>query len=243
MALSTRLDTARPIRSGSPRTSVGSSSAVIVTRPAALRLARSVTALTTPSTRTSSSRASGLAPRASSTTSATRPVSWSSSSTMSARSIDALGLPAAGRASSSVWMLARRLAIGVRSSWLASATSWRCASAERSSASRVVLKLRARRASSSSPFTSIRRVRSGSAVRLSVRCVKRVTGASAVRATTAPSAAASATPPTATSNSTTRIRLSWRSTSSSGRATCTAPPGDPTVSTRRWVPDTSMSVK
>ena len=33
-------------------------------------------------------------------------------------------------ASSSTWMLARRLAIGVRSSWLASATRWRCASTE-----------------------------------------------------------------------------------------------------------------
>ena len=46
-------------------------------------------------------------------------------------------------ASSSTWMLARRLAIGVRSSWLASATRWRCASADCSSASSVALKLRA----------------------------------------------------------------------------------------------------
>ena len=52
-------------------------------------------------------------------------------------------------ACSSVWMFARRLAIGVRSSWLASATRWRCASTERSSASSVVLKLRASRPSSS----------------------------------------------------------------------------------------------
>ena len=48
-------------------------------------------------------------------------------------------------------MFARRLAIGVRSSWLASATRWRCASTERSSASSVALKLRASRASSSLP--------------------------------------------------------------------------------------------
>ena len=68
----------------------------------------------------------------------------------------ALVLRAGARTSSSVWMLARRLAIGVRSSWLASATRWRCASTERSSASRVALKLRASRASSSSPVAAIR---------------------------------------------------------------------------------------
>ena len=91
-------------------------------------------------------------------------------------------------ASCSTWMFARRLAIGVRSSWLASATRWRCASAERSSASSVALKLRARRASSSWPSISRRCERSGLAVSASVRRVKRETGASAARATTKPSA-------------------------------------------------------
>ena len=53
-------------------------------------------------------------------------------------------------------MLARRAAIGVRSSWLASAISWRCASTERSRAASVALKLAASRASSSRPRTSSR---------------------------------------------------------------------------------------
>ena len=91
--------------------------------------------------------------------------------------------------------MARRLAIGVRSSWLASATSWRCASTERSSASRVALKLRASRDELVvAPPTSMRceTVRVGG--HASVRLVKRAIGASAVRATSAPSAAASATP-------------------------------------------------
>ena len=84
-------------------------------------------------------------------------------------------------------MFARRLAIGVRSSWLASATSWRCASTERSRASSVALKLRARRESSSSAApTSMRRETSGSAATASVPLVKRPIGASAVRATSTP---------------------------------------------------------
>ena len=49
-------------------------------------------------------------------------------------------------------MFARSEAIGVRSSWLASAISWRCADSEPSSASSVVLKLGASRASSSRPL-------------------------------------------------------------------------------------------
>ena len=102
------------------------------------------------STRTSSSTRPGLLPRASSTTSPTSAVSSSSSARMSARSA-ARSCSGSRSESSRVWMLARRLAIGVRSSWLASATRWRWASTERSSASRVALKLRASRASSSSP--------------------------------------------------------------------------------------------
>ncbi len=104
---------------------------------------------------------------------------------MSARS--AASSPAGRRsASSSTCTFARRLASGVRSSWLASATSWRCASTERSSASSVALKLAARRESSSLPTTSMRCEGSGSAATVSVRLVKRAIGASAVRATSAP---------------------------------------------------------
>ena len=57
-------------------------------------------------------------------------------------------------------MLVRRLASGVRSSCEASATSWRCASSELSSAFSIRLKLRASAASSSLPVASIRRLRS-----------------------------------------------------------------------------------
>ena len=120
-------------------------------------------------------------------------------------------------------MLARRLAIGVRSSWLASATRWRCDTTERSSASSVELKLRARRVSSSRPVTSMRSDGSGSAASSSVRRVKLAIGASAVRATTAPIPTPRATPAAPTNSSTSRMRSSWRSTSSSGRATWIAP--------------------
>ena len=85
-------------------------------------------------------------------------------------------------------MFARRLAIGVRSSWLASATRWRCASTERSSASRVVLKVRARRPSSSVRSVWMRCEVSPSEASSSVRRVKLATGESAVRATRAPRA-------------------------------------------------------
>ena len=74
----------------------------------------------------------------------------------------------------------------------------------RSSASSVVLKLCASRASSSRPTTSIRSVTSGSAAIASVRRVKRAIGSSAVRATSAPSSAASAIPPTPTTTSATQ---------------------------------------
>ena len=106
-------------------------------------------------------------------------------------------------------MFARRLAIGVRSSWLASATRWRCASTERSSASRVVLKVRASRPSSSVRSVSIRCEVSPSAASSSVRRVKLATGESAVRATRAPRAAPSATPaaPTSSSTSTHAVEL------------------------------------
>src|ERR687897_393003 len=139
-------------------------------------------------------------------------------------------------------MFALRLAIGVRSSWLASATSWRWASTERSSKSSVWLKLRAKRPSSSSRSASMRWDGSGASASSSVRRVKLPIGASAVRATTAASRAPSAPPAAPTISRTSRTRSSWRSTSSSGRASWIAPPPDAArVSTRRCVPATSVS--
>ena len=145
---------------------------------------------------------------------------------------------------SSVWMFARRLAIGVRSSWLASATRWRWASTERSSASSVALKVRARRPSSSVRSVCMRCEVSPSAASSSVRRVKLATGESAVRATRAPRAAPSATPAAPTRSSTSTTRSSWRSTSSRGRASWTAPRSPtPRVNTRRCVPFTVVSVR
>ena len=80
--------------------------------------------------------------------------------------------------------------------------------------------------------------------------VKRAIGVSAVRATSAPSAAAIAIPATPTMS---RINSTWRSsrsTSASGRAIMIAPPRPPpacagpapSVSTRRWVPLTVLSL-
>ena len=129
-------------------------------------------------------------------------------------------------------MFARRLAIGVRSSWPASATSWRWASTERSSASSVRLKLSASRPSSSLPLTSSRPDRSSSllpgalsAVCRSVLAVNRLIGASAILATAAPNAAASAIPAAPTIARISTSSLSSLSTSVSGRATITAPRG------------------
>ena len=90
----------------------------------------------------------------------------------------------------------------------------------------------------------MRSLRSASWRRRSVRAVKRPMGTSAVRATTAPSAPPSATPTAPTTISATRIRFSCESTSSSDRATCTAPPpGWGLVSTRTWVPSTVASAR
>ena len=128
-------------------------------------------------------------------------------------------------ASCSVWMFARRLAIGVRSSWLASATRWRWASTERSRASSVVLKLRARRASSSSPTTSIRCDGSRSPASCSVRLVKRADRHQRrPRHQRAQRRRRARCPPRPARSAPRAGRLSWSSTSSSGRATCTAPP-------------------
>ena len=134
----------------------------------------------------------------------------------------------------SVSMLVRSVASGVRSSCEASATSRRWAASERSSASIISLKLAASRPSSSSPRTSIRRVRSWVRATSSAASETSPAGASAARATTGPSAAASATPPALTRN---RIRTRSErvsSVSSSEVATCrAAPSASGWVSTRR----------
>ncbi len=144
-------------------------------------------------------------------------------------------------------MFARSDEIGVRSSWLASAISWRCAESALCSASSVLLKLDASRASSSPPPTCRRSDRSSSPASDSVRRVKRAIGASAVRATSAPSIAAKAMPARPTTSRINRMRLSSWSVSASGRAIITAPraapaaPAVPSVSTRRCVPFTVRS--
>ncbi len=109
-------------------------------------------------------------------------------------------------------MFARSEAIGVRSSWLASAIRWRWASTERSSASSVALKEPASRASSSRPVTSRRWERSRPPASVSARPVKRAIGASAVRATSAPNSAAIAMPATPTTRRISRMWLSSWST-------------------------------
>ena len=100
------------------------------------RRVRSTASATIWSRRTSSRGQLAAVPRASSTTSLTSAVGSSSSSMMSRRSASrSSGVRRA--ASWSTWMLARSEAIGVRSSWLASAIRWRWAATERSSRSSV----------------------------------------------------------------------------------------------------------
>ena len=91
-------------------------------------------------------------------------------------------------------MLLRSAAIGVRSSWEASATRWRWASIERSSASSVSLKLAARRRISTAPVSSSRTGSSSELVTRSVWRTKRSIGRSAEREIARPNASASATP-------------------------------------------------
>ena len=123
-------------------------------------------------------------------------------------------------------MFVRRLVTGVRSSCEASATSWRwaCTDAssaliERSSASSIALKLLARRPISSSLVGSIRPLRSWVGRRARSASVSRLSGSTAAPATSRPSSAASAMPPTSSS---TRIRRSGaagcRLRSAAGRA-------------------------
>ena len=87
-------------------------------------------------------------------------------------------------------MFDRSAAIGVRSSCEASATSWRCASIERSSASSVALKLAARRRISRADLVEPDG-RSSELVTSSVWRTKRSIGRSAEREITSPKITAS----------------------------------------------------
>ena len=215
--------TARSIRSPSPCTSVGASRESTVS-DGARRRRRSTAPETIASTRTSPGSPLGRPPRASSTMSPTSAVSSSSSWITSARNASR---SASGRRSSSriSCRLARIEAIGVRSSWEASATIRRWARTDRSSASSVWLNVAASRASSSAPSTWRRScsIRSGWAAIDSVWRVNRAIGDSAVRATTIPSRPASRIPAAAIAiNSVSWLDNAW-STSVSGSATASAP--------------------
>ncbi len=134
-------------------------------------------------------------------------------------------------------MLVRRAVSGVRSSWEASMTRRRWLSCEASSAESISLKVRASRATSSRPSTSMRRPRSRVWATSSAVRSRRRTGARPARATAAASRPARPTPamPIRASAQRSRPRVSF--TSSSGRATWTArPPPRGAVSTRTLVP-------
>ena len=123
-------------------------------------------------------------------------------------------------------MFVRRLVTGVRSSCEASATSWRWACTESSSAltdcssaSSIALKLLARRPISSSPAGLMRPLRSWVRATCSVARVRRLSGSTAAPATSRPSSAASAMPPTTSSaRIRRRRRAGCRLRSAAGRA-------------------------
>ena len=115
----------------------------------------------------------------------------------------------------------------MRSSCDASATSWRWASREASSAPSIALKAAARRPGSSSALGSMRWCRSPVAVTCSAAAVRRPSGRVAARETPTPSPAATPTPPTVTASRIQRSRPSVSSTSVSGLAICSVEPSGP----------------
>ena len=138
-ALSSRLLIARSRRSGTPSTITGSRWAWSLTW-GALRRERATDSSAIRSRRTSSVEPGGMSPRARSIRSPTSALSSSLCSTTSSSS--------RRRSSSSSWaparstsMFVRRLVTGVRNSCDASATSWRCARTDSSSAAREVSRL------------------------------------------------------------------------------------------------------
>ena len=148
-------------------------------------------------------------------------------------------------------MLVRRLVTGVRSSCEASATSWRCACTEASSAliecssaSSIALKLLARRPSSSSPEGLMRPLRSWVSATCSVACVRRLSGCTAAPATSRPSSAGERDAADDEQREDQAQAASRLSTSVSGWANCTARPlPSGSARTRRWMPSTSASRK
>ena len=104
----------------------------------------------------------------------------------------------------------------MRSSCEASATSWRWASRDASSAPSIALKAAARRPGSSSAIGSMRWCRSPVAVTCSAVAVRRPSGRVAARETPTPNPAATPTPPTVTASRIQRSRPSVSSTSVSG---------------------------
>ncbi len=201
-ALSSRLVTARSRLLESPTTTHGSV-ATSKAMPCARRRTR-VTARSTTSARSTCATTWVIgSSRASSTRSPTSALSSSiwprtSSSSSSRASAGRAVLPSAWRSRS---RLVRSEVSGVRSSWLASATSRRCRSREAPSASSIWLKAVASRATSSSP--SIRSgVRSSVSAIRSTECVRRRTGRSPLRATIQPAISAASTPSAPKTNST-----------------------------------------
>ena len=245
-ALSSRLSTARPSRSGRPATTVESSSASNVTA-GRLRWARATASPTSRSSCTSSTPDSGSSPRASSMTSVISALSSSvSARTSSSRRVrsSAGSSPPASRTS----MFVRSDVTGVRSSCDASATSWRWAWTESSSARRepssvssIVLKRAAMRPTSSSPGTSMRRPRSSVCVMCSAAAVRSVTGWITRRLNRRANSAASSVPAKHSSASRIFSCVSVESTFRRLRANWIAPPGMATVSTRMCTPSDSVS--
>ena len=160
---------------------------------------------------------------ASSTSSATRsessPTSSCRASTTSVRC--ASGSPFARPSSS---MFVRRLVSGVRISWLASVMSRCCCDREVARASTIVVKLRARLATSPSPSVGIGVVRSCVLAICSAVSRSFTTGRTIRRASHHPRAAAATVPPSASNESRRRMSASTACVSSRSRPIWMRPP-------------------
>ena len=178
----------------------------------------------------------GGSPRASSVTLATRRLSsatWlvtrESTSWRSAAGISGF--------SARTSTLSRRLASGVRSSWLASLTSRRCAESDRWSAPSIALNVVASLPSSSLRPTSTRLPGSPVSETSSATLASLDTGASPARATPQPSRVAANTPIALRIASVAPTLVTSRLVDVSGSATCMARPrASGAVSTMDWVP-------
>ena len=240
-ALSSRLPTARATRAREPLTRHASALRANCVA-GAWRRARCTASCTSSSRRRSSGGSTARSPgRARSTRSPTRIVRSSSWPRTEARTW-ARSPGSMPRARSSSSTLARIEVSGVRSSCEASATSWRWASREASSAPSIALNDAARRPGSSSPSGSMRWCSSPVAVTCSVVAVRRPSGRAAARETATPKPEARPTPPSVTPNRIQRRRPSVSSTSVSGLAICSVEPSGPrAASTRACTPRTVSS--